>query len=97
MVYDISKYNTFQNIERWFSELREHAEYNIAVLLVGNKSDLKSSRAVSSEEAASYAKKHGIILIGLRFYIGIGFIETSALDSSNVEKAFINVINDIYR
>lgn len=29
--------------------------------------------------------------------IGIGFIETSALDSSNVEKAFINVINDIYK
>ncbi len=62
LVYDISKYNTFQNIERWFAELREHAEYNISVLLVGNKSDLKSIRAVQTEEASSYAKKHGNIL-----------------------------------
>ena len=63
LVYDISKYNTFQNIERWFAELREHAEFNICVLLVGNKSDLKQNRAVQFEEAHSYAKKHGNIHI----------------------------------
>ena len=59
LVYDISKYSSFQNIEKWFAELREHAEYNICVLLVGNKSDLKQSRAVQTEEAMAYAKKHG--------------------------------------
>ena len=42
LVYDISKYSTFQNIEKWFAELREHAEHNIVVLLVGNKCDLKT-------------------------------------------------------
>lgn len=41
LVYDITKHQTFQNIEKWYSELREHAEYNIVVLLVGNKTDLK--------------------------------------------------------
>lgn len=51
LVYDVTKYSTFANIERWFAELREHAEYNISVLLVGNKSDLKQSRAVSYDEA----------------------------------------------
>jgi small GTP-binding protein len=57
LVYDITKYSSFQNIERWFGELREHAEYNISVLLVGNKLDLaKSSRAVSTEEASTYAQ-----------------------------------------
>jgi len=61
LVYDITKYSTFQNIERWFAELREHAEYNISVLLVGNKSDLRQGRAVSYDEANSYAKKHSII------------------------------------
>ena len=29
--------------------------------------------------------------------IGISFIETSAKDSSNVDKAFMKVINDIYK
>jgi len=28
--------------------------------------------------------------------LDIAFIETSALDSTNVEKAFVRVINDIY-
>lgn len=58
----MSKYGTFQNIERWFAELREHAEYNISVLLVGNKSDLKTIRAVSFEEANAYAKKHSTLV-----------------------------------
>lgn len=29
-------------------------------------------------------------------FIGLAFIETSALDSTNVEKAFMNVIKEIY-
>jgi small GTP-binding protein len=41
LVYDVTKPQSFLNIEKWFSELREHAEYNIVVLLVGNKTDLK--------------------------------------------------------
>ena len=48
------------------------------MLLVGNKSDLEDRRDVSFEEAQEYAEKHGM-----------AFIETSALDSSNVEQAFL--------
>lgn len=43
LVYDITRAQSFHNIEKWFSELREHAEYNIVVLLVGNKSDMKQN------------------------------------------------------
>lgn len=41
LVYDISKKLTFENVERWLKELRDHAEPNIVVMLVGNKSDLR--------------------------------------------------------
>lgn len=58
-MYDITKPQTFHNIEKWFSELREHAEHNIVVLLVGNKSDLKQSWAVPTEEASKYAQQYG--------------------------------------
>ena len=37
MVYDISKHVTFENVERWLKELRDHAEPNIVIMLVGNK------------------------------------------------------------
>jgi Ras-related protein Rab-11A len=36
-VYDISKQVTFENVERWLKELRDHAEANIVIMLVGNK------------------------------------------------------------
>ena len=37
LVYDISKQITFENVERWLKELRDHAEANIVIMLVGNK------------------------------------------------------------
>jgi len=57
LVYDISKRLSYENIDKWLNELRDHAHPNIAILLVGNKSDLKHLRAVSHEEAAAYARK----------------------------------------
>ena len=48
-MYDISKHGTFENVERWLKELRDHAEANIVVMLVGNKSDLRHLRAVETD------------------------------------------------
>lgn len=42
---------------RWLKELRDHADSNIVVMLVGNKSDLRHLRAVPTEEAKQFAGK----------------------------------------
>jgi Ras-related protein Rab-11A len=55
LVYDITKPQTFVNAERWLRELREHADDDIVIMLVGNKSDLKHVRAVGTEEAISFS------------------------------------------
>ena len=81
LVFDISKSSSFENIEKWLKELKEHADPKMVVMLVGNKSDLRHLRAVKTEDAASFAEKNGL-----------AFIETSALDSSNVEVAFQRII-----
>lgn len=52
---------------------------------MGNKRDLESIREVSVEEGKNLAEAEGMF-----------FIETSALDSTNVSKAFEIVIRDIY-
>lgn len=57
MVYDIAKYATYENVTRWLKELRDHADSNIVVMLVGNKSDLRHLRAVPTEEAKQFAGK----------------------------------------
>ncbi len=86
MVYDISKHATFENVERWLKELRDHAEPNIVVMLVGNKSDLRHLRAVETDEAMAFSEQHNL-----------AFIETSALDSSGVDTAFQRILTEIYR
>ena len=43
------------NVTRWLKELRDHADSNIVIMLVGNKSDLKHLRAVPTEEAKAFA------------------------------------------
>ncbi|KAK3096120.1 hypothetical protein FSP39_023427 [Pinctada imbricata] len=86
LVYDITKYQTFQNLERWIEELRQFTDDDVLIMLVGNKTDLRHLRAVLTEEARQFAEKHQI-----------SFIETSALDSSNVDVAFHNLLTAIYR
>jgi small GTP-binding protein len=86
LVYDITKPQTFINVERWLDELMEHADNDIVIMLVGNKSDLKHVRAVSTEEAISFAEEHGLF-----------FLETSALDASNVEEAFVKIMEERYK
>ena len=55
LVYDIAKQATYANVQRWLKELRDHADSNIVIMLVGNKSDLKHLRAVSTDEAQGFA------------------------------------------
>lgn len=55
MVYDIAKHPTYVNVSRWLKELRDHADSNIVIMLVGNKSDLRHLRAVPTDEAKAFA------------------------------------------
>ncbi|XP_076006342.1 RAB11a, member RAS oncogene family, like [Genypterus blacodes] len=85
LVYDIAKHLTYENAERWLKELHDHADSNIVIMLVGNKSDLRHLRAVPTDEAKAFSEKYGL-----------SFLETSALDSSNVELAFQTILTAIY-
>ena len=54
-------------------------------MLIGNKSDLRHLRNVQTEDAESFANTNQL-----------SFIETSALDTTNVETAFHNILTEIY-
>jgi Ras-related protein Rab-11A len=85
LVYDITKRQTFDHIPRWLEELRNHADKNIVIILVGNKSDLENKRDVPTEDAKEFAEKEGLF-----------FLETSALQATNVEASFMTVLTEIY-
>jgi len=86
LVYDIVAKETFDNIERWLQELRQHADANIVIMLVGNKSDMRHVREVPAERAELFVKENGLTT----------FVETSAKDNENVEFAFEKLISQIY-
>ena len=79
LVYDISKHATYVNVTRWLKELRDHADSNIVIMLVGNKSDLKHLRAVPTEEAKAFA---GALLIFLKPLLDMG--DTKIADAAYV-------------
>ncbi|KAK7306598.1 hypothetical protein VNO77_44547 [Canavalia gladiata] len=85
LVYDVTRHVTFENVERWLKELRDHTDGNIVVMLVGNKADLRHLLAVPTEEATAFAEQEKTF-----------FMETSALESMNVENAFTEVLTQIY-
>lgn len=62
-----------------------HCDTAVARMLVGNKCDLDNIREVSSLDGTTLAEEEGLF-----------FMETSALDSTNVRKAFEIVIREIY-
>ena len=66
------------------AEVEKHAGDNITRILVGNKCDLESKRAVSTEEGQELADHYNV-----------RFLETSAKDSKNVDRAFVLMTREI--
>eukprot|EP01124_Arcella_intermedia_P004745 TRINITY_DN1271_c0_g1_i1.p1 TRINITY_DN1271_c0_g1~~TRINITY_DN1271_c0_g1_i1.p1 ORF type:complete len:732 (-),score=144.06 TRINITY_DN1271_c0_g1_i1:14-2209(-) len=86
IVYDITNKRSFDNLMVWLDDIRS-AEGNeeTQILLIGNKSDLDFARTISTQEGIDLAAKQGT-----------NFMETSALNGNNVQKAFQIVLQDIH-
>lgn len=85
LVYDITSLDSFNATGKWLTELRDHADSNIVVLLAGNKNDLAHLRTVSAAQAQQFAHAEEL-----------STVETSALDATNVEQAFIDLLTQTY-
>ncbi|CAK7216974.1 hypothetical protein SBRCBS47491_003005 [Sporothrix bragantina] len=95
LVFDLSRKNTFLHVKDWLDDLRQIADPDIVVVLVGNKADLASpdnesggenQRQVTREEAEEWARRNGVL----------EYVETSAKSGENVEHAFLRVADRIY-
>ena len=86
LVYDITRYTTFENLEKWMNEINEKVKGSLKMMIIGNKSDLNDERKVDIENALEKAK-----------LLNIPFMETSALDSTNIQNAFENILREMYK
>lgn len=99
LVFDITRRQTFNSVTTWLNDLRQIAEENIVVILVGNKSDLATAstvsgdasvanqRQVTKDEAEEWCRNNRVMQ----------YVETSAKSGEGVERAFLEVAERIYQ
>lgn len=86
LVFDISNYKSFVDMKTWVHELQKNVQESLALILVGNKTDLEEHRAVSREEANTYANS-----------LGSTYFETSVFGNCHIESIFIAAAVEICR
>lgn len=82
VVFDISRWHTYEELNDWVSDLREFAGENVPFILIGNKVDLIKDvyGEYDKEGVEEYAKSENTY-----------FVETSAKKGENVEDVFLNL------
>ncbi|RPB24497.1 ras-domain-containing protein [Terfezia boudieri ATCC MYA-4762] len=93
LVYSISSRSSFTRIPRFHSQILRVKESSssggvnqVPIMLVGNKSDRVTEREVSTQEGHALARE-----------LGCEFVEASAKNCVNVERAFYDVVRMLRR
>ncbi|XP_073775060.1 ras-related protein Rab-37 [Danio rerio] len=86
LLYDITSKSSFDNTRAWLTEIHEYAQDDVVIMLLGNKSDMSSSRVIRREDGEKLAREYGVI-----------FLETSAKTGLNVDEAFMTVGKELVR
>jgi small GTP-binding protein len=86
LVYDVTNQVSFNNIERWYNEIRDFSSKDIQIIMVGNKTDLQDKIIITNEMSQNKSAD-----------LEIPVVETSALNASNVKEAFHLLIKEIYK
>ncbi|MHA1474893.1 MAG: Rab family GTPase [Promethearchaeota archaeon] len=86
IVFDLTKFESFDNIKKWYFDLKNNLSNfdELEIVLCGNKSDLKEEIQISKDKALSLATE-----------LNIDYLETSARIGTNIETIFVNMINNI--
>jgi Ras-related protein Rab-18 len=85
MVYDVTRRDSFENLDQWLKEVKLYTPNNgegVVKLLVGNKIDV--ARRVPREEAEDWAQSQGMI-----------FLEASAKTRLGIRQCFLEVVQKI--
>jgi Ras-related protein Rab-1A len=87
LVFDVAKRDSFESLDGWIEDIKRYTGGSapVPLLLVGNKADL-TDREVDQKDAEEYSKQHRI-----------EYIETSALNSTNVETAFLSLARELIK
>lgn len=84
IVFDLTAHITFESVGKWLKDIEDSAHQEVVKILIGNKSDITDERAVTFQEASTYAKEHGM-----------KYFETSAKTGDQVIESIIGCVDEI--
>ena len=87
ILYAINNRDSFLHAETWLNDLKNQANPNVKVFLVGNKSDLENERVISKEEGEKFKEEKKLDR----------FIETSAKTGENARSALLEAAKLLYK
>lgn len=88
LMYDLTRLESFENLEDWLREIRLNSDPEVVVYLVGNMLDLADEeREVETSAAEKFASDKKLD----------GFIEASAKTAEHVAEVFIKVAEVLYK
>ena len=88
IVYDISNESSFTHLNYWYNCLKDAADKDIIIFLIGNKSDLiyEEGRAVKKKDAIDFVNKNNLQ----------GYAECSAKNNENIKETFEKFYKILY-
>ena len=85
--YILNDKNSFTDIENWLKEAKEKSNFDIKIILVGNKCDLKNERKVSKDEGEKFKEDNNLNM----------FFEASAKTGLNAKEIFVEAAKLLYK
>ena len=87
LMYDVTNEQSYNEIKEWISSLKEVLDLEkIAIVIAGNKIDLKSERVIKEDRRKNLEEKQKIKVI-----------ETSAKENTNVDEVFIEIVDKLQK
>ena len=86
IVYDVTNFESFNNIDYWISEIEKAIDSNVVIYLIGNKIDLDDKRVISYENGKNKCLEKGFNYFG----------EVSAKTNENIMEIYNKFYKEIF-
>ena len=86
LVYDVCDTETFKSLTYWLKKIKEHANDDPEIILLGHKIDKKNDVKVSEDEAKAFSEENNL-----------KYFKTTCEDVNSIDGPFLNLLSNIIK
>ena len=85
LTFDITSKSSFNSLNKWLQEIKDHVPENVFIVICGNKIDLNNKRQITKAEGEKFASEKNL-----------AYVETSATTGEGIKRLFDVITNSFY-